>query len=147
MIRTVLIFLFFVFSFATRASDQPRETLAISTGDGERYVFHVEIARSREQQATGLKFREHIAPDAGMLFLHSRESLQAMWMKNTLIPLDILFIKRDGRIHHIYERAVPGSVTAISSRGRILAVLELRGGTVARLGIQKGDLVEHPALR
>ena len=139
--------LFFALSFATGAVGQPRETLAINTGDGERHVFRVEIARTPEQQATGLMFRERIAEDVGMLFLYSRESFQAMWMKNTLISLDILFIKRDGRIHHIHERAIPGSLTTISSRGRILAVLELKGGTVARLGIQKGNLVEYPALR
>lgn len=147
MIRAILILIFFTLSFVPGAADQPRGTLAINISDGERYVFRVEIARTPEQQATGLMFREQIAADSGMLFLHSRESSQTMWMKNTLIPLDILFIKRDGRIHHIHERAVPGSLATISSRGRILAVLELKGGTVARLGIQKGDLVEHPALR
>ena len=147
MIRAILVLLFFVFFFAARATEQPRETLSIITDEGKRYIFRVETARTPDQQATGLMFREDLDEDAGMLFLYARESLQAMWMKNTLIPLDILFIKRDGRIHYIYERAVPGSLATISSRGRIRAVLELRGGTVARLGIQSGDLVEHPALR
>ena len=95
------------------------------------------------EKARGLMHRRSLAPDGGMLFIYTKELRQSMWMKNTLIPLDMLFIRQNGRIAHIHERAVPGSLATISSRGRVLAVLELRGGTVARLGIRKGDRVVH----
>lgn len=123
----------------------PMEPLAIHTSDGKSHAFRVEIARTPEEQARGLMFRKSLAADAGMLFLYTREEWQAMWMKNTLIPLDMLFIREDGRIFRVHERAVPGSLDTISSRGRVLAVLELRGGTAARLGIKAGDRVEHAA--
>jgi len=135
----------FVVGPGAMAQIGPTETLSIHASDGKIHVFQVEIARTPREQATGLMHRERLAPDAGMLFLHASESRQSMWMKNTLIPLDMLFIRRDGRISRIHERAVPGSLESISSRGRVLAVLELRGGTVARLGIKVGDRVEHAA--
>lgn len=121
------------------------EPLSITTSDGKTHEFQVEIARTPREQAQGLMHRDSLAADAGMLFVHAREERQSMWMKNTLIPLDMLFIRRDGRISRLHERAVPGSLKSISSRGRVLAVLELRGGTVARLGIKIGDRVTHAA--
>jgi len=129
------------------ARETRTEALSIHAADGKVHVFQVEIARTPQEQARGLMHRESLAPDAGMLFVHSSESQQSMWMKNTLIPLDMLFIRRDGRISRIHQRAVPGSLESISSRGRVLAILELRGGTVARLGIKVGDRVEHAAFK
>jgi len=129
------------------AQETRTQALSIHAADGKVHVFQVEIARTPQEQARGLMHRESLAPDAGMLFVHSSESQQSMWMKNTLIPLDMLFIRRDGRISRIHQRAVPGSLESISSRGRVLAILELRGGTVARLGIKVGDRVEHAAFK
>lgn len=127
------------------AGEAPTEPLSILAADGREHLFEVEVARTPEQKARGLMFRESLAPDAGMLFLSRRPRRQTMWMKNTLIPLDMLFVAADGRIVRIHERATPMSLESISSRGRVLAVLELRGGTAARLGLRPGDRVRHPA--
>jgi uncharacterized protein len=125
------------------AEDRCLEPLSITVAGGEIYTFEVEIAETFEEKARGLMHRRSLALDGGMLFVFTKELRQSMWMKNTLIPLDMLFIRQNGRIAHIHERAVPGSLATISSRGRVLAVLELRGGTAARLGIRKGDRVAY----
>jgi uncharacterized membrane protein (UPF0127 family) len=121
-----------------------RDRLAIET-DGGLYYFEVEIARTPAQRAQGLMFRDRLAEDAGMLFLYPGDQVRGMWMKNTLLPLDMLFIAADGRIVGIVERAVPLSLTAISSEGPVRSVLELNGGASARLGLEPGDRVRHPA--
>jgi len=125
------------------AEDRRPEVLSISVAGGKTHTFEVEIAETFEEKARGLMHRRSLALDGGMLFVYTKELRQSMWMKNTLIPLDMLFIRQNGRIAHIHERAVPGSLATISSRGRVLAVLELRGGTAARLGIRKGDRVAY----
>ncbi len=112
---------------------------------GGRHDFTVEVARSQRQQTQGLMFRRRLAPDAGMLFIYRRVQPVSMWMRNTLIPLDMLFIAADGRIAHIAQRTVPLSLETISSGGPVAAVLELNAGTVSRLAIRTGDRVETPA--
>jgi uncharacterized membrane protein (UPF0127 family) len=123
-----------------------RSELTIVSG-GKRHLFQIELAISAEQMAQGLMFRRQIAPDAGMLFLHREERELSMWMKNTFIPLDMVFIAADGRITRIAQRTVPQSLATISSDGPAMAVLELNAGTAERLGIKPGDRVEHPGLR
>jgi len=91
--------------------------------------------------------RRQMAADAGMLFDFKRDSPVAMWMRNTLIPLDMLFVDREGIVRHIHERAVPMSEAIISSEENVRAVLELNGGTVARLGLKKGDRLVHAMFR
>jgi len=115
-------------------------TVAAASG---RHRFRVEIARTPAARKQGLMRRPEMAADAGMLFDYGREQPVAMWMKNTLIPLDMLFISVDGGIVNIAENTVPGSLEVIVSSGPVLAVLELNGGTVARLGIRPGDRIEH----
>jgi uncharacterized membrane protein (UPF0127 family) len=88
--------------------------------------------------------RPSMAADVGMLFDFKADAPVAMWMRNTLIPLDMLFITRDGRIANIAERTVPYSETSIPSKGPVRAVLEVNGGTAARLKIRPGDRVDHP---
>lgn len=122
-----------------------QDSLVIETERGERHPFTVELALNAAQQAQGLMFRRDLAPDAGMLFLYGRVRDVSMWMKNTLIPLDMLFIAADGRIVNIAERTVPGSLETIPSGQPVLGVLELNGGTAARLGIATGDLIRHRA--
>ena len=123
-----------------------KSELVIVTSAG-RQTFHIEIAKSPRQQAQGLMFRRRMAADAGMLFPYASPRRLSFWMKNTFIPLDLLFIASDGRIASIQERAVPHSLEPIRSRGKALAVLELNGGTVSRLNIKPGDRVEHPIFK
>lgn len=121
----------------------PQDLLVIKTRTGE-VTFSVELADTPEKRSLGLMHRRELAADAGMLFNFSQTAPVAMWMKNTLIPLDMVFIKADGAIVNIAERTVPETLTPIESRGPVLAVLELNGGTCARLGIRPGDTVLHP---
>ncbi len=122
-----------------------RDVLSIETADGQRHRLEVELALTGEQHAQGLMYRRSLAEDAGMLFLYRGAGILSMWMKNTPIPLDMMFIAPDGRIVDIAERTVPYSLETVSSRFAASAVLEVNGGTVARLGIQPGDRVRHRA--
>src|SRR5215468_10991489 len=117
-----------------------RDHLAVETAAGAQ-PFDVELAVTPEQQKQGLMFRQRLPADAGMLFLYPAAREVTFWMKNTVIPLDMLFIGDDGRILHIAERAIPGSTATISSMEPARAVLEVNGGTAARLKIQVGDRV------
>ena len=121
----------------------PTAPLTIDTAGGPR-KFTVEVATNPAQMEQGLMFRQNLAPDAGMIFDFKTPQPAMMWMKNTLIPLDMLFVDAQGRIVHIHERAVPGSLETIGSGAPVRAVVELNGGTVARLGIRLGDRVEFP---
>jgi len=116
--------------------------IAIVTGAGSQ-DFAVEIAATPNQRMQGLMFRKKLAPDAGMLFDFGANAGRAsMWMKNTYIPLDMFFIKADGKIESIAERTVPHSLEPVSSLGPVRYVLEVNGGTAARLGIRPGDRME-----
>ncbi|MHA1114055.1 MAG: DUF192 domain-containing protein [Alphaproteobacteria bacterium] len=121
------------------------ERLAIESGTA-RHVFSVEVARTLDSQARGLMFRRRLAPDAGMLFLYEPPRPIVMWMRNTFIPLDMIFFAADGRITRIVERAVPRSEARIPSGGPVRGVLEVNAGTAARLGIAPGDRLRHPAV-
>lgn len=105
----------------------------------------VELALTPRQRAHGLMFREEMAPDAGMLFLFEREAPRSFWMKNTYLPLDILFIDRTGRIVSIAPDTVPLSEASIPSGAPAMGVLELNAGVAAALGIAPGDRVVHRA--
>ena len=122
-----------------------RDVLSIETADGQRHRLEVELAVTGEQHAQGLMYRRSLAEDAGMLFLYRGAGMISMWMKNTSVPLDMMFIAPDGRIVDIAERTVPYSLETVSSRFAASAVLEVNGGTVARLGVQPGDRVLHRA--
>ena len=121
-----------------------RTELWIETAEG-RHRFDVEVAETDRQMARGLMFRTELADDAGMLFDYRRPQRIAMWMKNTLIPLDMLFIAEDGSIVRIESWTTPLSLAAISSGGPVRAVIELKGGISERLGIRPGDRVAHEA--
>lgn len=121
----------------------PEEPLVIVTRDGRQHSFRVEMAVQPQHQMVGLMFREHVGPDEGMLFDWGTPRESSMWMRNTLVPLDMLFIAADGRVHRIAERTVPHSLAAIDSRGPVRATLELAGGTAERLDIRVGDQVLH----
>ena len=119
----------------------PKEKLVITTHDGVAHVFQVEMAIKPEQQITGLMFRPSVPEDGGMLFDWGRPRDSQMWMRNTLAPLDMVFINQDGTIRSIAEDTVPESLAVIDSRGQVRATLELAAGTTARLGIRVGDKV------
>jgi uncharacterized membrane protein (UPF0127 family) len=120
------------------------EPLVIHTG-GSAYKFEVEVVTTPETRAQGLMFRKAMPPNAGMLFIYPGEQPVSFWMKNTLIPLDMLFVKADGSIAHIAHNAVPMDETPIDSGAAVKAVLEINGGTANALGIQEGDKVEYQA--
>ncbi|MBV8169831.1 MAG: DUF192 domain-containing protein [Alphaproteobacteria bacterium] len=114
---------------------------------GAKHHFNIELAVSQEQWSYGLMFRRTLPPDAGMLFVYEDDHEIQMWMKNTLIPLDMIFIRADGTILRIAERTVPQDLTTIASQGPARAVLEVNGGTASRLGIKPGDRVLYPAFK
>lgn len=151
MIRHVLAALLAAAVISTQAAAQnrlvtfDRDEVTIETADGARHRFDIELAVTNEQQAQGLMYRRSLPEGAGMLFLYGREWSVSMWMKNTLIPLDMLFIARSGRIVHVAERTVPLSLATISAGRPVAAVLELNAGTAARLGIRVDDRVVHRA--
>jgi uncharacterized protein len=117
--------------------------LTITTATGA-HKFVVELALSEPQREQGLMFRQSMAPDHGMLFDMDVSQPISMWMKNTLIPLDMLFLDPSGRIVDIYERAVPLSTSIIASKAPARYVIELNGGTADRIGAKIGDKVASP---
>ena len=135
--------LFAVFLLAGGAAAS--EKLIIVSGPN-RHVFQVEVADKPAERARGLMFRASLAPDAGMLFDFGDTEPVHMWMKNTYIPLDMLFIRADGSIARVAENTEPFSLAAVSSGEPVRFVLEVAGGTASRLGIKRGDAVRHPLI-
>lgn len=117
--------------------------LSIVTGRGS-YDFSVELAVTPEQREQGLQGRRTLALGTGMLFDFKNSRPVYMWMKNTFISLDMLFIDAGGRVVNIAESTVPMSLATISSNGPVRAVFEINGGIARRLGIKPGDQVIHP---
>lgn len=122
-----------------------KDTIKIKKQNGEVLHFNVELATNTKEQSQGLMFRTELAEDAGMLFLFNTTRLRNFWMKNTLIPLDILFLHPDGHIHHIHHSARPQDLTRITSKYPSRAALEIPGGVADRMGISEGDQVLHAA--
>lgn len=110
--------------------------------NGREHRFRVEVARTAAEQAKGLMFRTELADDEGMLFPRNPPRFASFWMKNTVIPLDIIFVGTDGRISNIAAMTTPYSLESIPSEGVATAVLEIRGGRAAELGIVPGARVE-----
>ena len=117
--------------------------LKTETGD---HSFDIEVATTDQDRALGLMFRRSLPENAGMLFLYDPPQPAAMWMKNTLIPLDIVFISPDGRVHRIESGAEPFSTSLIPSEGTISAVLELNAGQADKIGLKRGDKIVSPEL-
>jgi len=115
--------------------------LTVTSGD-ERIAFSVEVADTSEAQARGLMFRTELGDNEGMIFPYDGTRAQSFWMKNTPLPLDIIYIGPDRRISNIAAETEPYSLEPVYSVGPVLGVLELRGGRAAELGIEPGDLVE-----
>ena len=115
--------------------------VTITTGSKQR-VFKAEYARTSAEQAKGLMFRTRLADDEGMIFLRNPPDRASFWMRNTVIPLDLIFVGLDRRIINIAANAVPYDETPLISGGPTLAVFEINGGLAAKLGIQPGDRVD-----
>lgn len=114
--------------------------------DGGQARFAVEIADDEAERARGLMFRQALPASAGMLFIYDHPQAVSFWMKNTLIPLDMVFIGADGRVNGVHANAVPGDLTPIPGPGATLMVLEIQGGLAARLGLAEGAEMRHPRL-
>jgi uncharacterized membrane protein (UPF0127 family) len=119
-----------------------KDELRIQSG-AKTHPFTVEMAVFDDQRARGLMCRTRLGPNEGMLFDFGHPADIGMWMKNTLIPLDMIFIRADGTVARIAQRTVPHSLATVSSGERILGVLEVAGGTAERLGLKPGDKVLH----
>ncbi len=115
--------------------------IAILTANGTIHKYRVEKAITLPEISIGMMFRDHIDENTGMLFVFNEEAERNFWMKNTLIPLDILFIRGDGIITHIHHMAKEKSLDRISSNGKVMAVLEIAGGEAEILGINVGDRI------
>jgi uncharacterized protein len=124
----------------------PSNELTIGDGKKTRHVFKVWLADTPQRQAQGLMFVRSLPDLRGMLFAYPQSKPLSMWMKNTYIPLDMVFIDEHGRIQQIVEQTTPHSLEIIRSKDPARAVLEIAGGESKRLGIHPGQQVVHPAL-
>jgi uncharacterized membrane protein (UPF0127 family) len=142
--RHLLVFVLLLVALPARALETfGTSELTVQTAGGPQ-KFTIELALSPAQMEQGLMFRRSMAPNAGMLFDFKTPTNVTMWMKNTVIPLDMLFLDPKGRIIDIHERAVPYSTDMIVAKAPSRYVIELNGGTAARLGIKPSDQVTSP---
>ncbi len=128
-------------------SSKDLANIAIVTSGNEQHNFKVEIADTFEDTRKGLMFRRTLDADKGMLFIFDVEQERRFWMKNTYIPLDIIFIRSDGVIRHIAHMTTPHSLEHIPSNGPALAVLEIAGGQAKQRNINIGDRVSHSVFK
>jgi uncharacterized protein len=148
MRRVVLAFLILSFSligkpaFAEDASLSKIEPVTIATDNGAT-MFTVEIADTEPLRERGLMFRQRLPEDRGMLFDFGQSQPVGMWMKNTYIPLDMVFIRADGSIAYVAENTIPQSLDVVGVHEPVRGVLELAAGTAHRIGLRAGDLVYH----
>jgi uncharacterized protein len=141
-----ILFLLFSFWVLPALAEMPKEQVEIETRLGARHVFSLEVASTPQQLEQGLMYRTELESMTGMLFLFPMELPDvSFWMKNTLIPLDMLFVQSDGVIKKVHANAQPQDLTPISSGGPVRAVIELAGGRAAALNIQPGDKVFAPS--
>ncbi len=147
VINKLLIYLFAVFAVADLSADQaneqrPASPLVVISTDATHH-FMVEIASTPQDRAVGLMYRDRLADDRGMLFTYKSAERRSFWMKNTLIPLDIIFIDTNAKVINIIAMATPGSLAPLPSTSPAIAVLEIRGGLAAEIGIEPGDEIQH----
>jgi len=133
------------FVTATAADAKCRESRVDVRGDWGQAEFRIDLADDDDERAQGLMFVEEMARDKGMLFIYEQPQHATFWMRNTLIPLDMIFIGEDGVVRQIHENAIPMDETVIDGGDGVLAVLEVNAGVVADFGIAPGDVLRHPA--
>ena len=129
---------------ATAKLRKDRLTLETSTG---KHVIEIEVAETGEDQAMGLMYRQTVPPNTGMLFPYDQPKELTMWMRNTYVSLDMVFIRADGIVHRVEAGTEPLSESIIASRGNVSAVLELGAGEAQRLGLKAGDLVRYQGFK
>jgi len=120
-------------------------TLVLKTARGD-HNFNIEVATTDQERALGLMFRRSLPENAGMLFIYDPPQPATMWMKNTFIPLDMVFISAEGTVHRIESNTEPFSTTTIPSDGDVVGVLELNAGEADKIGLKRGDKVIYPGL-
>ena len=139
-------------SFASAALAQTSKDDVVDFGEpvpltvvskDSKHVFQIERAITLDQQARGMMFRESMDPDSGMLFEFDEPKIATIWMKNTPLPLDIIFVRSNGKILKIEHMAQPYKLRSASSEAIVAAVLELQGGRSKELGIMPGDIIQH----
>jgi len=143
----MLLFVFGLLSACAHAIEYERGTLTVTTASGDSHEFVIELADTKRKRRRGLMFRENLDASAGMLFDFERVAPVSMWMVNTYISLDMLFIASDGEIVKIAEAVQPLSSEQIHSGVPVRAVLELNAGVAAQLGIGPGDQISHPLFK
>jgi uncharacterized membrane protein (UPF0127 family) len=148
-IRSAFVALFFMLAVPALAQSTvkfDKEPMIVQTAAGKRINFTVEIADTNEQRQRGLMYRKEMAADAGMIFDFGASKRVQMWMENTVLPLDMLFVDRAGTVRGIKHDAVPYSRDIIDSVGEVKYVIELNAGAAAKLGISTGDTVVSPTI-
>lgn len=134
-----------ILSALPAAAQDCREDAVYLKGDWGQARFSVEVADDGAERARGLMFRESLPRSSGMLFVYPKAQQVTFWMKNTLIPLDMIFIDDSGTAIRVHHRARPGDLTAIPGGGEVRAVLEINGGLAEAMGIAPGTRLRHPA--
>ncbi|MGV3491948.1 MAG: DUF192 domain-containing protein [Devosia sp.] len=134
----------FLLPLAACSADDSRLVVQSASGD---HVFTVDVVDTPETRAQGLMFVQSMAPDKGMLFDFKENRPVSFWMRNTFIPLDMIFIREDGVIANIQVNAIPQDPTGIPSEGAVMFVLEIPGGRSVELGIKAGDTVQHARIK
>ena len=123
------------------------EPLIIKTHQTDKeHFFNVEVSDTPQKSEKGLMFRSHLPDDSGMIFIEKKDKKWGMWMKNTYIPLDMLFFMRNGQIVQIIKNTIPHDLTPLWSNVPVAGVLEIKGGTAEKLGIKEGDTLLSPQL-
>lgn len=148
-IRSAVVALFFMLALPALAQSTVKfdsEPLVVETAAGKKISFTVEIADTNEQRQRGLMYRKTMDLGAGMLFDFGKSKRVQMWMENTVLPLDMLFVDRAGTIQGIKQNAVPYSRDIIDSVNEVKYVVELNAGVTAKLGIKSGDKVVSPTI-
>ena len=121
----------------------PRSTMQIATPNARLHSFKIWVADNDQRRSRGLMYVKQMADDEAMLFIYPQAVRASMWMKNTFIPLDMLFVAADGKVMHVVENTEPQSLKTIESTADVIAVIELKGGTASKLHIAKGARVMH----
>jgi uncharacterized membrane protein (UPF0127 family) len=143
MLRQVALVATVFFALMPLAACSADNQLVVHTATGD-HTFTVEVVDTPESRAEGLMFRQSLADDAGMLFDFKEERPVSFWMRNTFIPLDMVFIRADGSVANVHVNARPHDPTGIPSDGPVTFVLEIAGGRSVEIGLKAGDRVEHP---